>query len=329
MPARRRTDLAARSIRFGRLDRALDRLDRERAENAIHAVVTARRARVVWAGDLVEAVELVAARRSHHLVVPPRAREWRVSSPRIRDSEESRIANVARIDRLILRAARHSAAARVPVEERLAFRTSIPSATLVSELALSSVRADRRSTTTEAHALASELSRAAVLAIWCVEGGNVVAVPRPNVSVVGGEPHALDRPAVRWDRGGLWFWEGIWIPGRLAERRSELALTDVLEERNVERRRLLVEAVGFEALARAAGGGEPAQQDDYGRLWRLGRLLDDEELVTVEVVNSTPEPDGSYRHYFLRVPPDIETARAAVAWTFEMNAGDYTVAAQS
>ena len=29
-----------------------------------------------------------------------------------------------------------------------------------------------------------------------------------------------------------------------------------------------------------------------------------------------PEADGSHRRYFLRVPPDVRTARAAVAWTF-------------
>ena len=90
----------------------------------------------------------------------------------------------------------------------------------------------------------------------------------------------------------------------------------------------MVDVLGFENLVRAAGG-EPAQQDDYGRLWRLGPLLDDEDYVTVEVVNSTPEPDGSFRHYFLRVPPDTKTARAGVAWSFELSVRDYALAAQS
>ena len=40
----------------------------------------------------------------------------------------------------------------------------------------------------------------------------------------------------------------------------------------------------------------------------------------VEVVNSTPEPDGSRKTYFLRVPPTIGTAREAVAWTFGLGA---------
>jgi hypothetical protein len=45
----------------------------------------------------------------------------------------------------------------------------------------------------------------------------------------------------------------------------------------------------------------------------------------VEVKNSTPEPDGSTKRYMLRVPPQIETATAAVAWTFDMDARRYVL----
>ncbi len=37
--------------------------------------------------------------------------------------------------------------------------------------------------------------------------------------------------------------------------------------------------------------------------------------VAVEVVNGTPEADGSRKRYFLRVPLRMLTARKAVAWT--------------
>ena len=43
----------------------------------------------------------------------------------------------------------------------------------------------------------------------------------------------------------------------------------------------------------------------------------------VEVQNSTPEPDGSVRTYFLRVPPGMASARAAVAWTFGLDGASY------
>jgi hypothetical protein len=36
----------------------------------------------------------------------------------------------------------------------------------------------------------------------------------------------------------------------------------------------------------------------------------------VKVKNSTPEPDGLFKDYFLRVPPTVKTAHEAVAWTF-------------
>src|SRR5262249_24521819 len=63
-----------------------------------------------------------------------------------------------------------------------------------------------------------------------------------------------------------------------------------------------------------------------GRLWRLGQLLDEEEYVVVEVINATAEPDGSFRHYFLRVPPETTTARAAVAWAVGMGEREVTLA---
>ena len=49
----------------------------------------------------------------------------------------------------------------------------------------------------------------------------------------------------------------------------------------------------------------------------------------VEVVNSTPEPDGSRRTYFLRVPPTTRTATAAVAWTFGMRESEYAPARET
>ena len=39
--------------------------------------------------------------------------------------------------------------------------------------------------------------------------------------------------------------------------------------------------------------------------------------------NSTPDPDGTRQTYFLRVPPNLRTAREAVAWTFGLSGLQY------
>ncbi len=113
-------------------------------------------------------------------------------------------------------------------------------------------------------------------------------------------------------RSGLsyWFWEGLHIPRRIAAKNSERARLQVLVRTpNLERRRLLLDRIGYERFLDITDA-ELVQQDDYGKLWRTTLSVDGEQLSVVEVVNSTPEPDGSHRRYFLRVPPDTRTARA-------------------
>ena len=64
------------------------------------------------------------------------------------------------------------------------------------------------------------------------------------------------------------------------------------------------------------------------RLWRAARRSD-EALVMLEVVNSTAEPDGTYHHYYLRVPPRMLTCRDAVAWTFGLAGPQYAPLVES
>ena len=49
----------------------------------------------------------------------------------------------------------------------------------------------------------------------------------------------------------------------------------------------------------------------------------------VELLNSTPEPNGEHKTYFLRVPPTMQTAHEAVAWTFDKKQIDYAPIFQS
>ncbi len=73
---------------------------------------------------------------------------------------------------------------------------------------------------------------------------------------------------------------------------------------------------------------QPMHQDAFGALYRI-ELPGDEPIVLVHVTNATPEQDGSLKKYVLRVPPTMQRAREAVAWTFGMTEHDYVPTTES
>ena len=97
---------------------------------------------------------------------------------------------------------------------------------------------------------------------------------------------------------------------------------------NAEIRRILLERYGVVAYLQQSGASV-RHQDDYGTLyWRPGRR-GEEPLVALVVTNSTAEPDGSRKQYMLRVPPHMQTAREAVAWTAGLGMDEYNIWAES
>jgi hypothetical protein len=141
-----------------------------------------------------------------------------------------------------------------------------------------------------------------------------------------GRLHSSDGPALAYPDGFvIWADHGVAVPEWLVTAPQSLAVEHIDAEENTEVRRVMVERFGAERLVRE-GGAKLLHEDATGRLWRREfereRWVD--PVVMVEVVNSTPEPDGSRRTYFLRVPPGTRTATGAVAWTFGMSEHEYS-----
>jgi hypothetical protein len=102
---------------------------------------------------------------------------------------------------------------------------------------------------------------------------------------------------------------------------DEVTVERVLDEKDPDVQRQLINDYGvgrFRYDARAT----PIDHDRFGTLWRI-QLRDGPPLLMVEVVNSTPEPDGTRRRYNLRVPPRMRSALEAVAWTFRLTHREY------
>ena len=162
-------------------------------------------------------------------------------------------------------------------------------------------------------------------------GNYVVISERPTVCKMTereGRLHCEDGPALAFADGyALYRWHGVTIPDDVVLHPESLTVARIDAENNAEVRRVMLERYG-EARYLQDSGTKQVQRDKWGALYRK-EIPGDEPLVMVRVLNSTPELDGSRKPYFLRVPPTIETACEAVAWTFGVDAKDYRPAVES
>ncbi|MFJ2914846.1 DUF6745 domain-containing protein [Streptomyces sp. NPDC087228] len=163
--------------------------------------------------------------------------------------------------------------------------------------------------------------------------------PYERVVVISERPEALHRDeAGRLDRGdgpalayrdgfALHAWRGMPVPAEFLAELNSLTPKRIREEENAELRRVMLEFYGYDRYL-TESGAEPVHRDETGVLWRIA-LDGDEDVTMVEVVNSTPEPDGTSRTYWLRVPPTTKTAKGGVAWTFGLQEDVYAPVRQT
>lgn len=143
-----------------------------------------------------------------------------------------------------------------------------------------------------------------------------------------GRLHSTTGPAIRYSDGWeLYFFQNVSVPSWLVLQPEQISVASIETESNVELRRVMLEQYGIEKYIRTSGA-QIVQEDEFGILYRKA-IANDEPLVMVKVVNSTAEPDGTYREYFLRVPPNTMSARAAVAWTFGLGSQEYDITTES
>lgn len=163
------------------------------------------------------------------------------------------------------------------------------------------------------------------------EHGPAVVTPNLVQYVVNGRLHRADGAAVITNNGTkTYYWKGIFIEPSLWNTKDTIAAADVLNIRNAEVRRCMVEMIGYENfLKRAAPKVLDEDQKTGAILYRVEMPDDDKEepLVVVKVKDGTALKDkngNEYRkEYFLRVPPAIKTCSEAIAWTFDIPEKDY------
>jgi hypothetical protein len=126
------------------------------------------------------------------------------------------------------------------------------------------------------------------------------------------------------DGWGFYAWHGVRVPERVILAPERLARVDFLNEQNGEVRRVIQERMGERFISEL--GGQVLDSDSRGTLYEVCLPEDDPERVAryVQVQDAS-----TVRRSFLRVPPTIQTAAEAVAWTFRVGVDDYRPAQET
>lgn len=141
--------------------------------------------------------------------------------------------------------------------------------------------------------------------------------------------HCADGPAIRYPSGrGYFMWHGMSVPAEVMVSIEEITPQRISDQRSELHRQVLIERLGVDRFIRMSGA-DLVHEDQTGKLWTKRWAKGEAGWAAVEVVNGTPEPDGSLRHYFLQVPASARTAREAVAWTYGLRAEEYDVAVRT
>jgi len=141
-----------------------------------------------------------------------------------------------------------------------------------------------------------------------------------------GRLHCLEGSALRYRDGWcVHAWKGVQVPAWMIEHPELITPARIDDTFHPVLRNSMIEIMTPERFVKT-GTVSKIAEDETGVLWRKSwsfRGVTVGSWCAVEVVNGTSEPDGSRRHYFLRVPPSMRTAREAVAWTYGISAHEY------
>jgi len=130
-----------------------------------------------------------------------------------------------------------------------------------------------------------------------------------------GRLHCEDGPSMTFSDGFETFHiHGIEVGRQVIVAPHEIPVEMIQACKNVEQRRVIIKRYGQQRYMEKLGL-KPVHRDDWGELYKAP-VPGDEDLTMVKVVNNTPEKDGTYKDYWLPVPPSMKTAKEAVAWTW-------------
>ncbi len=140
-----------------------------------------------------------------------------------------------------------------------------------------------------------------------------------------GRLHSLAGPACAYPDGwAIYAIHGVRVPRYVVEHPQEITVEKIKVESNVEVRRVMIERYGEDRYITDSGMKAVSHDENFGTLY-FENLNAGRPICKVRVVNRSPEPDGTFKAYWLPVNPThynrdagrIPQAAVASTWRTE------------
>lgn len=159
---------------------------------------------------------------------------------------------------------------------------------------------------------------------WVIPGRNICWVCDRPLRLSLDEQyrlHAEGEPGVEFADGfKMYAYQGVELPPRYTLAPRNWKSSWLLQERNAELRRVLIQGIGYERICREL----QATQLDTWREYTLLRIHTHSDIEPFVLLQMTC-PSTGHTH-ILRVPPEIQSAREAVRWVnWDIDAQDFAV----
>jgi hypothetical protein len=145
-------------------------------------------------------------------------------------------------------------------------------------------------------------------------------------------PAYVSKTRVSWYRNGklhgkdidiygsiAYYYDNVLVPSNYITDSANLTIKEVFNHSNAEVRYVGIKICGYDKIEKIA---KFIDVDEDMKLFFVDKVFES-PIAILKVINSTPEQDGSFKAYYLNVPPTMKTCKEAVAWTFYKDVGSY------
>ena len=116
-------------------------------------------------------------------------------------------------------------------------------------------------------------------------------------------PHCDDGPSHRWRDGwSIWHLHGVRVTEQIVMRPDTITVEQIRAENNAEVRRVMIDRYGEERYIIDSGMRPVAHDEQFGTLY-VEAQESGTPIAKIRVINRSPEPDGTFKPYWLDINP--------------------------